>query len=251
MPEYVIPIIFFLIAFFYASVGFGGGSSYLALLSLFLIEFHEIRTLALLLNLIVVSIGTFMFIWNDVFKWRYFWPFLLTSMPLSFLGAQLQLSENNFFLVLGYALLGASFFMVVQLLQQIKTKKPLKTYKKIIIGSGIGLLSGISGIGGGIFLSPTLNLVGWKDARIVAALASVFIFCNSLAGLGGLIVSNNFILNMTLTLPLTLAVATGGALGSFTTNKKINTRTIKLFTAILIAYVGLRLVLLHGWELYI
>ena len=190
-----------------------------------------------------------MFIWNDVFKWRYFWPFLLTSMPLSFLGAQLQLSEKMFFLVLGFALLGASFFILVQLLQQIKTKKPLKTYKKIIIGSGIGLLSGISGIGGGIFLSPTLNLVGWKDARIVAALASIFIFCNSLAGLGGLIASNNFSLNMTLTIPLTLAVATGGALGSFTTNKKINTRTIKLFTAILIAYVGLRLVLLHGWEL--
>ena len=191
-----------------------------------------------------------MFIWNDVFKWRYFGLFCLLVCPL-LLGAQLQLSEKNFFLVLGYALLGASFFIVVQLLQQIKTKKPLKTYKKIIIGSGIGLLSGISGIGGGIFLSPTLNLVRWKDARTVAALASVFIFCNSLAGLGGLIASNNFSLNMTLTLPLTLAVAAGGALGSFTTNKKINTRTIKLFTAILIAYVGLRLVLLHGWELYI
>ena len=251
MPEYGIPIIFFLIAFFYASVGFGGGSSYLALLSLFLTEFQEIRTLALLLNLIVVSIGTFMFIWNDVFKWRYFWPFLLTSMPLSFLGAQLQLSEKKFFLVLGCALLGASFFIVAQLLQHTKTQRPLRVYKKIIIGSGIGLLSGISGIGGGIFLSPTLNLVGWKDARIVAALASIFIFCNSLAGLGGLIASNNFNLNMSLTLPLTLAVATGGTLGSFITNKKINTRMIKLFTALLVAYVGLRLVLLHGWEIYI
>ena len=251
MPEYGIPIIFFLIAFFYASVGFGGGSSYLALLSLILTDFQEIRTLALLLNLIVVSIGTFMFIWNDVFKWRYFWPFLLTSMPLSFLGAQLQLSEKKFFLVLGCALLGASFFIVAQLLQQTKTQRPLRIYKKIIIGSGIGLLSGISGIGGGIFLSPTLNLVGWKDARIVAALASIFIFCNSLAGLGGLITSNNFNLNMSLTLPLTLAVATGGTLGSFITNKKINTRMIKLFTALLVAYVGLRLVLLHGWEIYI
>ena len=251
MPEYGIPIIFFLIAFFYASVGFGGGSSYLALLSLILTEFQEIRTLALLLNLIVVSIGTFMFIWNDVFKWRYFWPFLLTSMPLSFLGAQLQLSEKKFFLVLGCALLGASFFIVAQLLQKTKTQRPLRIYKKIIIGSGIGLLSGISGIGGGIFLSPTLNLIGWKDARIVAALASIFIFCNSLAGLGGLIASNNFNLNMSLTLPLTLAVATGGTLGSFITNKKINTRMIKLFTALLVAYVGLRLVLLHGWEIYI
>lgn len=192
-----------------------------------------------------------MFIWNDVFKWRYFWPFLLTSMPLSFLGAQLQLSEKKFFLVLGCALLGASFFIVAQLLQQTKTQRPLRIYKKIIIGSGIGLLSGISGIGGGIFLSPTLNLVGWKDARIVAALASIFIFCNSLAGLGGLITSNNFNLNMSLTLPLTLAVATGGTLGSFITNKKINTRMIKLFTALLVAYVGLRLVLLHGWEIYI
>ena len=251
MPEYGFPIIFFLIAFFYASVGFGGGSSYLALLSLFLTEFQEIRTLALLLNLIVVSIGTYMFIRNDIFKWRYFWPFLLTSMPLSFLGAQLKLSEKIFFLVLGSALLGASFFLLAQLLQQTKTHRPLKAYKKLIIGSGIGLLSGISGIGGGIFLSPTLNLMGWKDARIVAALSSIFIFCNSLAGLGGLIASDTFRLNMPLTFPLIIAVAAGGTLGSFTTNKKINTRTIKFFTGILIAYVGLRLLLLHGWELYI
>ena len=250
MPEYGFPIIFFLIAFFYASVGFGGGSSYLALLSLFLTEFQEIRTLALLLNLIVVSIGTFMFIRNDVFKWKLFWPFLLTSMPLSFLGAQLRLSETVFFLVLGSALLGASFFMLAQLLQRFKTHRSLKTYKKLIIGCGIGLLSGISGIGGGIFLSPMLNLVGWKDARIVAALASIFIFCNSIAGLSGLIASNTFKLNMSFTFPLILAVAMGGAFGSFTTNKKLNTKTIKLFTAILIAYVGLRLIFLHGWKLY-
>ena len=246
MPEYGIPLIFFLIAFFYASVGFGGGSSYLALLSLFLTEFQEIRTLALLLNLIVVGIGTFMFIRNDVFKWKLFWPYILSSMPLSFLGAQLPLSDKMFFLVLGFALLGASFFIFIQLLQRSHSNNPLKAYKKLMIGSGIGLLSGVSGIGGGIFLSPTLNLIGWKDARTVAALASLFILCNSIAGLGGLIASNTFKLNMSLTFPLILAVALGGALGSFITNKKINTQTIKLFTAILIAYVGFRLVLLHG-----
>ena len=251
MPEYGLPLIFFLIAFFYASVGFGGGSSYLALLSLFLTEFQEIRTLALLLNLIVVSIGTSMFIRNDIFKWNLFWPFILSSMPLSFLGAQLQLSEKMFFLMLGFALLGASFFIFIQLLQRSHSNSPLKAYKKFMIGSGIGLLSGVSGIGGGIFLSPTLNLIGWKDARTVAALASIFILCNSIAGLGGLIASNTFKLNMSLTFPLILAVALGGALGSFITNNKINTQTIKLFTAILIAYVGFRLVLLHGWGWHI
>lgn len=248
MPEYGIPLIFFLIAFFYASVGFGGGSSYLALLSLFLTDFHEIRTLALLLNLIVVSIGTFMFIRNHVFKWKLFWPFILSSMPLSFLGAQLRLSEKMFFLVLGFGLLGASFFIFIQFLQRSHSNNPLKAYKKLMIGSGIGLLSGVSGIGGGIFLSPTLNLIGWKDARTVAALASLFILCNSIAGLGGLIASNTFELNMSLTFPLILAVALGGALGSFITSKKINTQTIKLLTAILIAIIGFRLVLLHGWE---
>ena len=117
-----------------------------------------------------------------------------------------------------------------------------------MIGSDIGLLSGVSGIGGGIFLSPTLNLIGWKDARTVAALASLFILCNSIAGLGGLIASNTFELNMSLTFPLILAVALGGALGSFITSKKINTQTIKLLTAILIAIIGFRLVLLHVWE---
>ena len=251
MPEYGLPLIFFFIAFFYASVGFGGGSSYLALLSLFLTEFQEIRTLALLLNLIVVSIGTFMFIQNDIFKWKLFWPFILSSVPLSFLGAQLQLSEKIFFLVLGSALLGASFFIFIQLLQRSHSEKTLRTYKKLTIGSGIGLLSGISGIGGGIFLSPTLNLISWKDGRTVAALASIFILFNSVAGLGGLIASNAFKLNMPFAFPLILAVAVGGTLGSFTTNKKLNVQTIKVFTAVLIAYVGLRIVLLHGWGLHI
>jgi hypothetical protein len=156
-----------------------------------------------------------------------------------------------FFLVLGFALLGASFFIFIQLFQQSHSNNPLKAYKKLMIGSGIGSLSGVSGIGGGIFLSPTLNLIGWKDARTVAALASLFILCNSIAGLGGLIVSNTFKVNMSLTFPLILAVALGGALGSFITNKKITTQTIKLFTAILIAYVGFRLVLLHGWGWHI
>ena len=102
--EYL-PIVFFLIALFYSSVGFGGGSSYLAILSLFLTDFYEIRSTALVLNICVVTIGTLVFIKNKVFNIKLFWPFLAASIPLSYLGAQIRLSQTSFFLILGSALI--------------------------------------------------------------------------------------------------------------------------------------------------
>ena len=251
MNEYWLPVLFFFIALFYSSVGFGGGSSYLALLSLVLVDFHEIRSTALALNLVVVSIGTMLFIRNKVFKWRYFWPFIISSVPLSFFGAQLKLSEKNFFLVLGGLLITASCFMITQSLSLKQSEKTLPLLKKLSLGSSLGLLSGISGIGGGIFLSPTLNLIGWKDTRVVASLASVFIFFNSIGGLGGLIMADTFQFNIERLLPLMVAVGLGGALGGFVTNKKFNIQIIRLLTAILIAYVGLKLILLNGWGIHI
>jgi uncharacterized protein len=132
-----------------------------------------------------------------------------------------------------------------------QSEKTLPLLKKLSLGSSLGLLSGISGIGGGIFLSPTLNLIGWKDPRVVASLASVFIFFNSIGGLGGLIMADTFQFNIERLLPLMVAVGLGGALGGFVTNKKFNIQIIRLLTAILIAYVGLKLILLNGWGIHI
>ncbi len=251
MPIEYLPIIFFLIALFYSSVGFGGGSSYLAILSLFLTDFYEIRSTALILNICVVTIGTFVFIRNRVFSFKMFWPFLVLSIPFAYVGAQVRLSQKAFFLVLGSALILAGFFMLLRFVKQKLESKEFNNTKKLLLGGSIGLLSGISGIGGGIFLSPVLNLLKWANPRIVASLASVFILVNSLSGLVGLNMAGTFKLNQSLMLQLIVAVVLGGSLGSYLSNRKFNLKFLGVLTSILVLYVGLRLILLHGFGIKI
>ena len=248
--EYL-PIVFFLIALFYSSVGFGGGSSYLAILSLFLTDFYEIRSTALVLNICVVTIGTLFFIKNRVFNLKKFWPFLAASIPMAYLGAQLRLSKTSFFMVLGIALVLAGIFMLLRFV-----KKKMDTYefsnpKKLLLGGSIGLLSGVSGIGGGIFLSPVLNLLKWANPRTIASLASVFILVNSISGVIGLNMAGTFKWNNELMLQLVVAVVLGGSIGSYLTNKKFNLKFLGVLTSILVLYVGLRLILLHGFGIKI
>lgn len=242
-----LPILFFFVALFYSSVGFGGGSSYLAILSIVLSEFFEIRSLALVLNLTVVSIGTFNFYRKKLIEIKEIWPFIVFSFPIAFLGALLKLKESTFFVLLGGALVTSGLFMLIQVIQRKFTNTKLSLPKKGLLGSAIGFLSGITGIGGGIFLSPTLNLIGWKTPRTVASLASVFILVNSAAGLGGLIISKTFLFNWNFAFPLIGAVVIGGTLGSYLTNSKFNINSIRILTAILVTYVGLRLILLHSF----
>lgn len=250
MNEYLLLFLFFGIALFYSSIGFGGGSSYLAILSLFLTDFYEIRTLALVLNVIVVSIGTLMFIRKQVFDWKAFWLFIVLSVPLAFVGARLKLSESTFFIILGSALILAASLMVFQTINKKVISYTLDRTESTLLGGAIGFLSGLVGIGGGIFLSPTLNLIGWKNAKVIASLASVFILVNSLAGISGLLVAGTFELNIDFALKIIGAVALGGLVGS-NLSIKMNTNLIRGLTAILVLYVGTRIVLLHGFEVKI
>ena len=251
MPIECLPFIFFFIALFYSSVGFGGGSSYLALLSLFLTDFYEIRSTALLLNICVVSIGTIMFIRHRVFNFKLFWPFMVSSIPLAFLGAQLKLSQKIFFLILGCALILSGIFLMLKFLLKKMESRDFPNPKKFLLGGFVGLLSGVSGIGGGIFLSPILNIVNWANPRVIAALASVFILVNSIAGLVGLNVAGTFQMNYGLIFKLIIAVILGGSLGSYLSSKRFNLKFLGILTAILIFYVGLRLILLHGFGIKI
>lgn len=246
-----LPVIFFVIALFYSSVGFGGGSSYLAILSLFISDFYEIRSTALLLNICVVSIGTLSYIKHRVFNMRLFWPFMISSIPLAYLGAQLRLSQMAFFLILGLSLMLSGAFLILRFLRSKMDSKEYGLVKKISLGGIIGLLSGISGIGGGIFLSPLLNLYNWANPRTIAALASFFIFVNSVAGLFGLIVADTFHINQSMAIKLVIAVVLGGSIGSHLSNKRLNLRVLGVLTAMLVTYVGLRLVLLYGFDLSI
>ena len=246
-----LPVIFFLIALFYSSVGFGGGSSYLALMSLFISDFYEIRSTALVLNICVVTIGTIVFIRTRVFDFKKFWPFLISSIPLAYLGARLRLSETVFFLILGSALILSGAFLLLRFVKLTLTSREFSLPKKLGLGGSVGLLAGVSGIGGGIFLSPLLNLVGWANARTIASLASVFILVNSISGLIGLTMAGTFQVDEHLIVRLIIAVVLGGSIGSYLSNKKFNLRILGALTAVLVLYVGLRLVLLHGFGIRI
>lgn len=251
MPVEFLPLVFFLIALFYSSVGFGGGSSYLAILSLFFTDFYEIRSTALILNIFVVTIGTITYIRSRVFNFKVFWPFLLSSIPLAYLGARLRLSQQVFFLILGTALILSGLFMLLRFVKARLISREFKLPKKLALGGSIGFLAGVSGIGGGIFLSPTLNLLNWANPRVIASLASFFILVNSLAGLAGLAMAGTFRLNESLIMQLIIAVVLGGSIGSYLSNRKFNLRLLGTLTAILVLYVGLRLVLQHGFGLRI
>ena len=248
--EYL-PYIFFIIALFYSSVGFGGGSSYLAIMSLFLTNFYEIRSTALILNICVVTIGTLIFIRNKVFDLKTFWPFLVSSIPLAYLGAQLKLSQQVFFLILGSSLILSGIAKMLRYIQAKLVSHEFSLIKKLGLGGSVGLLAGVSGIGGGIFLSPTLNLLNWANPRTVASLASVFILVNSISGLVGLTVADTFQVDLDLIWKLILAVVLGGSIGSYLSNKKFNLRFLGGLTAVLVIYVGVRLVLMHGFGINI
>lgn len=248
--EYL-PVIFFIVALFYSSVGFGGGSSYLAILSLFLTDFYEIRATALVLNVCVVTIGTLIFIRNKVFDLKLFWPFLVSSIPLAYFGAQLRLSQQVFFLILGASLILSGAAMMLRYIQSKLESHEFSLVIKLGLGGSVGFLAGVSGIGGGIFLSPTLNLLNWANPRTVAALASVFILVNSISGLIGLTVADTFQLDLDLTWKLIVAVVLGGSLGSYLSSAKFNLRILGGLTAVLVIYVGLRLVLMHGFGINI
>jgi len=172
-------------------------------------------------------------------------------MPMAYLGAQLKLTEQVFFLILGSSLILAALFMGLQAIKRKETDRSFSSVVRGGIGAGIGFLSGVAGIGGGIFLSPILNLAGWSNPRTVASLASVFIFFNSASGLFGLYQAGSIQFDANFTIPLLASVITGGLIGSYLSNSRFNIHIIRGLTAILVSYVGFRLVLQHGFGIYI
>lgn len=251
-PELLIVVLFFLVALFYSSIGFGGGSSYLAIMSLFFSDFQLIRTAALICNVAVVLGNVIIFYNRGLIDWKRFWPVVAVSIPAAFLGAQFRLSQQVFFVLLGLALVASALMLLVK--TSAGNGSATKSYAREVslsLGGGIGLLSGLVGIGGGIFLSPVLNLMQWDNARKIAALASFFILVNSLAGIGGLLLSDAFRFEIPFLFYLIAAVIAGGQIGSRLTVNVLNPRLIKLLTACLVLYVGLRLVLLHSMGIII
>jgi uncharacterized protein len=249
MPHWELLFFFFVIAFVYASVGFGGGSSYLAILALYALPFKEIRLIALLCNIIVVTGGTILFIRNNHVNWRKIVPLALASVPMAFLGATLRIEQHTFFILLGCSLL---FAAVLLWFKRSKTEevtavsdKKSTVAKDGLLGGSIGFLSGMIGIGGGIFLSPVLNLTRWDTPKRIAATASVFILVNSIAGIAGQLTQLPPAINYTQIILLGIAVLAGGQLGSRMAILKFNPLMIRRLTALLIFVAGVEVLYKH------
>lgn len=238
---------FFIVATLYSSVGFGGGSSYLALLTLFFVSFFAIRSMALVCNLVVVSTSTYLYFKHGHAKIKDFFPFIITSIPLAYLGASFKLNEQVFFILLGISLIISALALAWQTYHKLVIEvKKYPDYFSYIIGGCIGLLSGLVGIGGGIFLAPVLYHFKWNIPIKIAALASFFILVNSVSSLVGYFNAGTLILPWQETLILMVIVFLGGQLGIRISLKKLTPKGIKRVTALLVLFVGLRVLLKNG-----
>ncbi len=245
MEFYILLISFFFIALIYSSVGFGGGSSYLALMAqpFFGLLPETIRPAALLCNIVVVTGGVIIFYREGKLSWKEIWPFLIASVPMAIVGGFWKLNDTTFFILLGFTLLVAAIFLWIK--PSTGNGKPLSTSSQIAVGGGIGLLSGLVSIGGGIFLSPVLHLINWAEAKKISALASAFILANSIGGLIGQVVSGTHSLDWKFILPLLLAVLVGGQIGSRLGSKTFNSIYIRRITAILIFVTAINILKDH------
>lgn len=233
---------FFIIAVVYSSVGFGGGTSYLALLAFMSVEMHVMRPTALLCNIVVVTGGTYIFFKEGKLDLKKSWPLFAASIPCAFLGGYWPITERAFFIVLGSTLIGASFLLWFQnaILRWKGVPKSDNFTLNLTIGGGVGFLSGLVSIGGGIFLSPILHLLQWDEVKKISALASFYILVNSISGLAGQLTRHNDI-EWGFIWPLLIAVLLGGQIGSRLGVRKFNALYIKRITATLILAAGINI----------
>jgi len=236
---------FALTAALYASVGFAGGSTYNALLALSGVDHRVFPIVALACNLIVATGGTIRFAQAGLVPWQRLVPLLALSMPAAWIGGMLPVSKQLFLFLLGGSLLIASLLLFVQRERETGERR-LRLLGPAIAGP-IGLLSGIVGVGGGIFLAPVLHLIGWDRAKRVAAAASVFILANSVAGMGGQITKiadRPELLDSAISFwPLAFAVLVGGQIGGRAGIQLLPPIWLRRLTGLLILYVAIRLLI--------
>lgn len=233
--------LFFTVALVYSSVGFGGGSSYLAILALMGLPFGEVRLTAMACNIAVVLGNTSIFRRSDWWNGRKYLPFVAAGMPLAFLGAMIPMREKSFFILLGSALLLAAILLWFQ--PEVKEEAAEIANKQNnpgdwITGGSIGLLSGMVGIGGGIFLSPMLFFLRWDKAKHIAATASLYILANSVAGLAGQAVSGISNFDPLRLFILLAAVTAGGQIGVRSSLRWLSPSWVRRVTALLVCWAG-------------
>lgn len=232
----------FVVALFYASVGHGGASGYIAVMALFGLAPVALKPTALILNLVVASCAAWLFVRAGHFNWRLFWPFAVTSVPASFLGGYLTLPPHLYRPLLGITLLLAALRLVLHLRAP---ERPLATPPlplALAIGAGFGLLSGLTGIGGGIFLSPLLILRGWGRAKEVSGVAALFILVNSASGLLGHLGHLQTVPDFTP--QLALVALAGGLLGASLGSTRLPVRMLVQALSLVLVMAGAKLILM-------
>tara|TARA_A100001015_G_scaffold103811_1_gene115252 strand:+ start:579 stop:1325 length:747 start_codon:yes stop_codon:yes gene_type:complete len=240
----ILTIFFLITAILYSSVGFGGGSTYLALMLIWGIPFYIFPIIALFCNIIVVSGNSINFIRSGNLNIKLLIPYLIGSIPFAFIGGSIQIEKEFFEILLFIILIIAGILLLMESKSfsqdEIKIKNIPKIFS-IIIGSIVGFISGLIGIGGGIFLSPLLFLIKAGYPKHITSTASIFILINSIFGVAGQL-TKNIILNEFLNYwPLFVAVLVGGQIGSILNIKFLSNRTLAVTTSLLVIFVAVRM----------
>lgn len=235
--------LFLLVGFLYSSVGHAGASGYLAVMGLWGMSAAVMKPTSLALNIVVAVIGTIQFVSAGHFRWRLFWPFAVMSIPLAFVGGMVKLPPEVYKPLIGAVLLFSAWRLWVG---SLKSEEPQTTTPPLPValgaGGALGFASGLTGTGGGIFLSPLILLCKWAGPKETAAVSVVFILVNSISGLAGAISKGA-------TLPSGIwvwcvAAALGGLVGSYLGARRFGGRTLRRLLAIVLVVAGCALV----WE---
>ncbi len=240
----ILTIFFFITAIFYSSIGFGGGSTYLALMLIWDVPFYIFPIVALICNIIVVSGNSINFLRTKNINIKLLTPYLIGSTPFAFLGASISIDKNLFEILLFFILFIAGIFLLLESKYFNNDEIIIRKVSKVIsifIGSIIGFISGLVGIGGGIFLSPILFLLKAGYPKHITSSASLFILINSIFGVAGQL-TKDIVLNEFFNYwPLFVTVLIGGQIGSFLNIKFLSNRVLALLTSLLVIVVAIRM----------
>ena len=240
----ILSIFFFITAIFYSSVGFGGGSTYLALMLIWDIPYYIFPIIALICNIIVVSGNSINYVRSGNLNLKLLTPYLMGSIPFAFFGASISITKELFEILLFVILIIAGIFLLIESKSFNNDQIKINSIPKIIsllIGSIIGFTSGIIGIGGGIFLSPILFLMKAGYPKQIATTASLFILINSIFGVAGQLTKDVVFDEFLNFWPLFIAVLIGGQIGNFLNIKFLSGKTLAIITSLLVIFVAMRM----------
>lgn len=241
---FILSILFFVTAILYSSVGFGGGSTYLALLLIWDVPYYIFPVIALFCNVIVVSGNSINYVRAGNLNRRLIIPYLIGSIPFAFLGGSINIDKYIFEILLFFVLSVAGILLLINSnsfkSENIKINK-INNFISILIGSILGFVSGIVGIGGGIFLSPILFLMKAGYPKQIATTASLFILINSISGILGQLTKENVINEILNYWPLFIVVLLGGQLGNFLNLRFLSNKILAVMTSLLVIFVAIRL----------